>query len=229
MAMSPNASTRFPLSFLSNYTIVARPSLSIFLFNDTPTPEIYTLSLHDALPISEAEMHFRLAIQRQTKRNPNPAEGDAYYYLGLTLQYQERLEEAYTAYYKAVWNYAWQSAAYYQLAEIKCRRLDFDRALEHLEQSLKTNTEHLKAHNLRTAILRKLGAHAEATKYAQGTHALDPVDSWSRHELAALSAKKSRLIEQSATGSGTRTATQLHLDLALDYAAAGYWADARDV
>src|SRR5256885_9685903 len=25
---------------------------SIFFFNDTPTPEIYTLSLHDALPIS---------------------------------------------------------------------------------------------------------------------------------------------------------------------------------
>src|SRR5262245_62745219 len=25
--------------------------LSLFFFNDTPTPEIYTLSLHDALPI----------------------------------------------------------------------------------------------------------------------------------------------------------------------------------
>src|SRR5262249_61491912 len=28
------------------------PSLSFFFFNDTATPEIYTLSLHDALPIS---------------------------------------------------------------------------------------------------------------------------------------------------------------------------------
>src|SRR6516162_1082891 len=27
---------------------------SLFFFNDTPTPEIYTLSLHDALPISNA-------------------------------------------------------------------------------------------------------------------------------------------------------------------------------
>ena len=35
---------------------------------------------------SEAETYFRSAIQRQTRRNPNPAEGDAYYYLGLTLQ-----------------------------------------------------------------------------------------------------------------------------------------------
>src|SRR5947208_11462938 len=27
----------------------------MFFFNDTPTPEIYTLSLHDALPISDIE------------------------------------------------------------------------------------------------------------------------------------------------------------------------------
>src|SRR2546430_4186195 len=30
-----------------------RPMLSFFFFNDTATTEIYTLSLHDALPISE--------------------------------------------------------------------------------------------------------------------------------------------------------------------------------
>src|SRR5256885_8671751 len=29
------------------------PSLSFFFFNDTATTEIYTLSLHDALPISQ--------------------------------------------------------------------------------------------------------------------------------------------------------------------------------
>src|SRR5260221_7492569 len=29
-----------------------RPCLSLFFFNDTATTEIYTLSLHDALPIS---------------------------------------------------------------------------------------------------------------------------------------------------------------------------------
>src|SRR3984885_16359708 len=30
------------------------PHASFFFFNDTATPEIYTLSLHDALPISPA-------------------------------------------------------------------------------------------------------------------------------------------------------------------------------
>src|SRR5690242_21777322 len=32
--------------------LVGTPVSTIFFFNDTPTPEIYTLSLHDALPIS---------------------------------------------------------------------------------------------------------------------------------------------------------------------------------
>src|SRR3712207_7627043 len=31
-----------------------------FFFNDTATPEIYTLSLHDALPISLAQLALRL-------------------------------------------------------------------------------------------------------------------------------------------------------------------------
>src|SRR5256885_14008710 len=31
-------------------------SITFFFFNDTATTEIYTLSLHDALPISAAEM-----------------------------------------------------------------------------------------------------------------------------------------------------------------------------
>ena len=32
----------------------------IFFFNDTTTTEIYTLSLHDALPISFAGLHHRV-------------------------------------------------------------------------------------------------------------------------------------------------------------------------
>src|SRR5437870_13804718 len=35
------------------------PLFSLFFFNDTPTTEIYTLSLHDALPISRESGHVR--------------------------------------------------------------------------------------------------------------------------------------------------------------------------
>src|SRR5688572_32423198 len=36
--------------------------LSVFFFNDTATTEIYTLSLHDALPISAAAHRVRAAV-----------------------------------------------------------------------------------------------------------------------------------------------------------------------
>src|SRR3712207_7870438 len=38
---------------------------SLFFFNDTATTEIYTLSLHDALPISCAEKGMRMTEQRR--------------------------------------------------------------------------------------------------------------------------------------------------------------------
>src|SRR5439155_24520262 len=43
-------------------------TVAIFFFNDTPTPEIYTLSLHDALPISD----------RRRRQNPARAVARGY-------------------------------------------------------------------------------------------------------------------------------------------------------
>src|SRR2546429_9914565 len=40
--------------YLSSVCIVISPISSFFFFNDTATTEIYTLSLHDALPIFRA-------------------------------------------------------------------------------------------------------------------------------------------------------------------------------
>src|SRR5689334_24378112 len=43
-----------------------RPSiLTVFFFNDTATTEIYTLSLHDALPIFRARGNVALGLGRQ--------------------------------------------------------------------------------------------------------------------------------------------------------------------
>src|SRR6267142_4903909 len=41
---------------LLDFFIIIIPSLIFFFFNDTATTEIYTLSLHDALPISRTYM-----------------------------------------------------------------------------------------------------------------------------------------------------------------------------
>src|SRR2546430_26732 len=49
------------------------PAASAFFFNDTATTEIYTLSLHDALPISQAQA----AQQAQAQAETNLAQAQA--------------------------------------------------------------------------------------------------------------------------------------------------------
>jgi len=128
-----------------------------------------------------AEKHFCKAIERLTRRNANPADGEAYYNLGLCLRHLGREDEAYDALYKACWNQAWQSAAYHALAEIDCCRKDWPTALEHLDRSLRCNTDNLRARNLKVMVMGKLRRHAEGAACLRETLALDPLDWWARH------------------------------------------------
>src|SRR2546426_4431808 len=49
--------------------------LTFFFFNDTATTEIYTLSLHDALPIYRAEREPGHRPDPVPQRRPSPARG----------------------------------------------------------------------------------------------------------------------------------------------------------
>ena len=69
-----------------------------------------------------AELHLRRAIARATELNPNPYDGEVFYSLGLTLRLLGRIDEAYAAFYKATWNAAWSSPAYFALAQIDAGR-----------------------------------------------------------------------------------------------------------
>lgn len=180
----------------------------------------------------EAERIFRQTIQRLTLKNPNPYDGEPYYNLGLALRYQEQLEEAYAAFYKATWNYAWRSPSYYALAEIDCHRGDWSTALDHLQQSLLTNSRHLKARNLKAAVLRRSGRLEEAERIASETVALDPLDFWSRNELILVAlaqgdGPRAALLTRDLAGlMGGRV--QTYLDIAFDYAGAGLTTEASE-
>src|SRR3712207_7275080 len=50
------------------------PCHILFFFNDTATTEIYTLSLHDALPISEAQAGGRHGDERHERRRDDAAD-----------------------------------------------------------------------------------------------------------------------------------------------------------
>jgi len=157
-----------------------------------------------------AEKFFRQAIERLTRRNANPYDGEAFYNLGLCLRYLGRDDDAYDAFYKSVWNQSWQAAGYHALAEIDCCRQNWLSALDHLDRSLRLNTDNLRARNLKTIVLRKLRRDSEATSLLKETRELDPLDWWARH----LDGEKLACDAQTA------------LDIAHDFARAGLYAEA---
>ena len=177
----------------------------------------------------QAEQHLGKAIERLTRRNPNPAEGDAYYYRGVALQYQDRHDEAYASYYKSTWNYAWQASAFYKLAEIDCACHNWDAALKHLDQSLIANPGNVKSRNLKTAILRNRGQAEQAMAFAQETVALDPLDLWSRNELILLATADGKEEIEQELLSLMQHDPQICLDIAFDYASAGFHSEAIDL
>ena len=170
----------------------------------------------------EAERYFRTAIARQTLRNPNPYDGEAYYNLGQALTMQERFPEAYNAFYKAAWNEAWQSAAYFELGCLANRAGDVDQSLKFLEQSLARNQHHGRARLIKTALLRRTGQEEAALKESQKSLALDALDYgalWEQH-----------LSQQDPTFElALRADPATQTELALDYAHAALWQEAIDL
>src|SRR5699024_7365009 len=102
----------------------------------------------------KAESYFHKAIEKSTRHNPNPYNGEPYYNLGLSLTFQEKWEEAYDSFYKACWNAEWQDNAYLQLAYISCRRGEYIQALHHVNDSLSRNYHGMKARHLKALLLR---------------------------------------------------------------------------
>jgi tetratricopeptide (TPR) repeat protein len=170
---------------------------------------------------ANAEAHFRHAVDRLVRRNPNPADGEPHYNLGLLLQFQNRLEEAYAAFYKATWIRAWQAPSYYALAQIDSIGGDFEAALRHLDRALVADSQNLKARNLKSAVLRGRGRAQEAATLASETVGMDPLDFWSRNELVLASAASDVEFFELMRGDA-----QSCLDIALDYADAGFCRDA---
>ncbi|MDO4337242.1 MAG: DUF5107 domain-containing protein [Eubacteriales bacterium] len=177
--------------------------------------------------IAESEPYFRKAIEKQTRSNPNPEDGEALYNLGLTLKLLGRIPEAYDAFYKATWNGAWQDAGFYQLACIDCIWGDYKTALEHIESSIVRNYHNIKARNLKSAILRKLGKTDKAVQWSKATLEIDILDLNSRNELflAGASGKDYHKEAERILDGNFNTS----LELAIDYMEAGMMKEAEEI
>lgn len=173
----------------------------------------------------EAEEHLRRAVQRLTQEYTRSRTGEAHFHLGMALLGQQRDDEAYDQFYRATWDQALSSAAYYQLACVACRRGELGTALEHVSHSLQTNTSDAKAYNLGAAVLRRLGQADDSDAIAARVRDIDPLDFWSRNETY-LNARDRGDIEQADRALQDlmrlmRDDPQAYLELATDYLHAG--------
>jgi tetratricopeptide (TPR) repeat protein len=181
----------------------------------------------------EAREKLQKAIQRATQNYTRPKDGEAYYYLGVSLRALGREDEAADAFSKATWSEAWHSASCYQLAELASKKGGFSEALAYLDQSLSSNVFNLKAINLEASLLRKLDRFSEAIELASMVLLSDPLDFWAANELYLAKASSGLRSEAEAEIKNLslkmRDEVQNYLELAVDYGNCGLWDEAIDV
>lgn len=181
----------------------------------------------------KSEPYLRKAIETQTQRNPNPYDGEPYYNLGLSLKFMDRLDDAYEAFYKAVWNGAWQDSGYFSLAQIDLIKDDLTQALEHINWSIDRNARNNKAWVLKAAILRKQYQWGEAIAVSKEAIKRDRFNLGAYFELG----KSYSLLDQKDKSAESleelerlsRKYSNSFLEYALDYAAAGLYPEAIEV
>lgn len=173
-----------------------------------------------------AEKYLRTAAARVMERYTRPKDGEAQYYLGVALRALGKDAEAYDFLYRASWSSAWHTASYFQLAQMDCLRGDYPTALEHLELSITTNTDNMRAQNLKAYVLRKLNRGGEAATLLQAVIDTCKINHMALNELYILRNNKADIDELSRL---MRDDVQDYLELSTEYMQVGGYAEAFDV
>ena len=158
------------------------------------------------------------AIKRLTLRNEHPTDTEAFYLKGIALTFLGKTQAAYDILYKAAWNYPHRSAALFELACLDCKAGDYIAALEKLDESIGLNVGHIKAQNLKTAILRRIDP-AAAKKQAAICNNDDLLDLFAKIEY-------SHFIDNTAEIAQFALKAENLIDVANDYIKAGFYEDA---
>lgn len=184
----------------------------------------YGKYLYNKGRFEESIKYFKAAIKASTWKNPNPYDCEPYYNLGLSLKAMGCEDEAFDAFYKAVWDGNMQDKAFYHLACIASSRGDYAEALGYVEKSLVKGLHNLKARALKTALLRIAGRTDEATAFAEETSKIDALDHACRYELYRLTGKNLDGLRKIM-----RNDNHNYIELALSYMCAGLYAEADNI
>ena len=112
--------------------------------------------------LAEAEDYARRGLASLTKFNMHTQSGDPYFLLGLILEEQGKLEEAYNQYYKASWNGSAVAKAMVKVACIDLKNGDYELAVKHGRQALNRDAMHPLAPVVLIVAQKALGNEEEA-------------------------------------------------------------------
>lgn len=186
----------------------------------------YGLLLMRRGKLDRAETYLKKAVEKLTRLNPNPYDGEPLYHLGVCQKLMNQLSEAYNNFYKATWNQAWQAGGGYHMACISVMNGMLEEGLSHIERSLIYNSHNLKARTLKTALLRRMGKTEEAIYTAKETLSIDVMDFGAQYELSILR-QDTKLKEDLAAR--LLDNPNWVLELSLEYSDAGLYQEARDI
>ena len=200
--------------------------------NSDVNTQLGILAIHDH-NWEQAEKYFRTATTRVKANYTRPKNCESLYYLGIVLRETGKLDEAYDWFYQSSWDYAWHTAAYYQLAEIDCQRGDFVIALDHINRSLTTNADNIRALNLKGLILRKMGAAAEAQTWFEAVLEKTKINYMAMNELITMNTVKGNRAKADADlknlSRWMRDDIHTYLEFATEYISAGAYSEAAEI
>lgn len=179
---------------------------------------------------SLAESFFRQSVKTLSERNANPNDGEPFFNLGCCLKMQGKLNEAFDAFYKSVWNSEWQDAGYFSLALITSMLGKYAEAIQFADKSLLRNHNNHKCRHLKIALLRKQGEFTHARDLIDESLAIDRFNFGCIFEQYRLFADTSQAEKAESAKkylkSLIRGEVHTYIEYALDYYSAGLYDEA---
>lgn len=181
----------------------------------------------------KARHHLSQAIRRLTMDYTRPSGCEALYLQGIVLKELNLLDEAIDTLYRATWDYAFHSSAYFLLSQISCLKGNYEKALDQINESLSTNAKNTRAIALKGSIQRKSGDSDGAIQTLNSTYLLDPLNFRIGFEYyLAIRAKGDVLSAEKELTSLTnkmRGHNQNYLNVAVDYIEDGFFEEAEEI
>ncbi len=173
------------------------------------------------------------AVSKVLWKNPNPYNGEAFYYHGLAMKHLQHFDHAKELFYKASWNHGVQDAAYFELAKLATRFGNFQEAIQLVKQSLVRNASNHKALHLLIIVHQKLGQNDIALSLIEDGLQNDKFNVGLYLEQECILKEHHKLDEAKAVREYflnlMRNSENNFLELSLDYADAGFFKEAIEI